>query len=103
LRASQKNFFHFIKFLTLKNFFCKFSDAWQDLEDNYGKGGYKRLTAYKNTHKHLKVLLAIGGWNEGSRNYSDLAGDPHRRRRFVKQASEFVRQHNFDGLDLDWE
>jgi GH18 family chitinase len=114
LRASQKNFFqmhllfhkmNFKTFLALNNFFLLLiiSDEWQDLEDNYGKGGFKRLTAYKNTHKHLKVLLAIGGWNEGSRNYSDLAGDPHRRGRFVKQASEYVRQHNFDGLDLDWE
>lgn len=101
--------------------FSSFTDPWQDLEDNYGKGGFKKLTSYKNTHKHLKVLLAIGGydnfkkkiqknfikkfsrWNEGSKNYSDLAGDFHRRTRFVKQASEFVRNHNFDGLDLDWE
>ena len=51
----------------------------------------------------MKVLIAIGGWNEGSQNYSALAAHPERRKTFVKQASEFVRQHNFDGLDLDWE
>jgi chitinase len=78
-------------------------DPWQDLEDGGGRGGYKRLTSFKNTHKHLKVLLAIGGWNEGSKNYSDLAADPVRRGRFVVQASEFIRKYNFDGLDLDWE
>ena len=49
------------------------------------------------------LQIGIGGWNEGSRNYSDLAGDPNRRARFVRQTSEFVRLHNFDGLDLDWE
>lgn len=42
-------------------FFLLNADPWQDLEDAGGKGGYKRLTAFKNTHKHLKVLLAIGG------------------------------------------
>lgn len=80
-----------------------FSDPWQDLEDEGGKAGYRRLVQLKRTNPHLKVLIAIGGWNEGSQNYSVLAGHPESRRTFVKQASEFVRQHNFDGLDLDWE
>lgn len=81
----------------MKHFFRLIADPWQDLEDGGGKGGYKQLTDYKNSHRHLKVLLAIGGWNEGSQNYSELAGHPDRRQRFVKQASEFVRLHNFDG------
>lgn len=78
-------------------------DPWQDLKDDYGKGGYARITELKKTHPHLKVSLAIGGWNEGSRNYSSLVADRERRERFVKSATDFVRQHNFDGLDLDWE
>lgn len=82
---------------SMKHFFRLIADPWQDLEEGGGKAGYKRLTDYKNSHRHLKVLLAIGGWNEGSQNYSELAGHPDRRQRFVKQASEFVRLHNFDG------
>lgn len=82
---------------SIKNSVLLFADPWQDLEDNGGKGGFKRLTDFKKTHRHLKVLLAIGGWNEGSQNYSELAGHPERRERFVKQSSEFVRLHNFDG------
>ncbi|XP_030380357.1 probable chitinase 2 [Scaptodrosophila lebanonensis] len=78
-------------------------DPWQDLKEEYGKGGYERLTGLKRTHPHLKVSLAIGGWNEGSRNYSILVGDAQQRGRFVKQVSSFVRKYNFDGLDLDWE
>ena len=61
------------------------------------------MTSLKATHPHLKVLLAIGGWNEGSANYSQLAQHPVRRANFVKQSSEYIRKHNFDGLDLDWE
>uniref|UniRef100_A0A1Y9HEQ4 GH18 domain-containing protein n=1 Tax=Anopheles funestus TaxID=62324 RepID=A0A1Y9HEQ4_ANOFN len=78
-------------------------DAWQDLKDNYGKGGYEKLTAMRATHPHLKVLLAIGGWNEGSEKYSNLAANPERRQAFVKNALDFIKQYGFDGLDLDWE
>nr|AXX71249.1 chitinase [Bradysia odoriphaga] len=78
-------------------------DPWQDLKDDYGKGGYEHLTSLKKNHPHLKVTLAVGGWNEGSKNYSIMAADPSRRKRFVNSALDFVRKFNFDGLDLDWE
>ncbi|XP_055608663.1 probable chitinase 2 isoform X2 [Uranotaenia lowii] len=78
-------------------------DPWQDLKDNYGKGGYEKLVAMKTANPHLKVLLAIGGWNEGSERYSNLAANPERRQAFVKNALEFIKRFGFDGLDLDWE
>ncbi|XP_049540558.1 probable chitinase 2 [Anopheles darlingi] len=78
-------------------------DAWQDLKDNYGKGGYEKLVGMRTANPHLKVLLAIGGWNEGSEKYSNLAANPERRQAFVKNALDFVKQYGFDGLDLDWE
>lgn len=67
------------------------TDAWQDLKDNYGKGGYEKLTGMRAAHPHLKVLLAIGGWNEGSEKYSNLAANPERRQAFVKNALDFVK------------
>lgn len=70
---------------------ASFTDEWQDLKDNYGLGGYERIVALKNRYPHLKVSLAIGGWNEGSANYSRMAMDAGRRKRFVANASEFVR------------
>lgn len=85
------------------NIFNSITDPWQDLEDNYGKGGYVKLNKFKVTHPHLKVTLAIGGWNEGSLKYSKLAADPERRKKFVQNAMEFVLHYGFDGLDLDWE
>jgi chitinase len=78
-------------------------DPYQDLKEDYGKDGYQKLTRLKQRYPHLKVSLAIGGWNEGSANYSALAKDPARRRRFVASAVDFIRKYNFDGLDLDWE
>lgn len=62
-----------------------------------------KLNKFKQTHPHLKVSLAIGGWNEGSLKYSNLAADPERRKKFVQNAIEMVRRFGFDGLDLDWE
>lgn len=103
-------------------------DPWQDLKDNYGKGGYERITNLRQTFPHLKVTisssycmwckivaspfffliknkvsLAIGGWNEGSKNYSRMAADREQRKRFVQSALDFVLKYKFDGLDLDWE
>lgn len=48
-------------------------------------------------------MLAIGGWNEGSSRFSSLVADEERRGIFVKNVVKFLRQNNFDGLDLDWE
>lgn len=47
--------------------------------------------------------MAIGGWNEGSARFSKLVEDEDNRKEFVKNVVKFLRQNNFDGLDLDWE
>lgn len=85
------------------NWTMKSLDPWMDLEDDYGLAGFRKATDLKKTHPHLKVTLAIGGWNEGSQNYSVMARDQHKRKKFAASALGFIRRHNFDGLDLDWE
>lgn len=89
--------------LNIKEDSLRSLDPWQDLTEEYGKGGYKRIVSLKSKYPHLKVSLAVGGWNEGSANYSKLVADPQRRSKFVGNALDFVRKYNFDGLDLDWE
>jgi chitinase len=63
---------------------------------------YSKVSALK--EKGIKVLLALGGWNDslGSK-YSTLVSSAGSRARFVTQALEFVTKYRFDGLDLDWE
>lgn len=69
----------------------------------YCLGGYAKFTGLKTYNKNLKTMLAIGGWNEGSSRFSNLVADEDRRATFVKNVLKFLRQNNFDGLDLDWE
>ncbi|XP_046974883.1 probable chitinase 2 [Vanessa cardui] len=78
-------------------------DPYQDLEINDGKGGFKRIIALKEKHKHLKVSIGIGGWNEGSAKYSKMAADPKLRNIFVRSVMNFLEQYKFDGLDLNWD
>ena len=66
-------------------------------------GGYAEAVALKEKNPELKVMIAIGGWAEGGKKYSDMANSAESRSKFVKSAVAFIKEHNFDGLDYDWE
>lgn len=57
----------------------------------------------KRLNPKLKILAVVGGWGEGSINYSNMASDANKRKVFIQSALNFILQHGFDGLDLDWE
>lgn len=57
----------------------------------------------KNSNKELQVLIAIGGWNVGKKDMSALAADSNRRKAFAQNAITFLRNYNFDGIDMDWQ
>ena len=65
-------------------------------------GGYGQFAALKTYNRDLKTLIAIGGWNEGSKRFSPLVADPKRRRTFIRSAIRFLRQYNFDGLGMSY-
>ena len=76
-------------------------DSWSDT-DEYGPSLYAKVTAFK--AQGIKVLIALGGWNDSLGNkYSRLVNDPSARKRFIDNAILFIEQYGFDGLDLDWE
>ncbi|XP_044586743.1 chitotriosidase-1-like isoform X1 [Cotesia glomerata] len=81
----------------------KILDPWQDTPNDYGKDGFGRFNKLKLKNPALKTLIAIGGWNEGSTKYSQMASDPGSRERFADNAVAFVKKWGFDGFDLDWE
>ncbi|GAV08067.1 hypothetical protein RvY_17816-1 [Ramazzottius varieornatus] len=78
-------------------------DPWADLDDNYGLGGYSKVTGLKLQNSRLKVLLSVGGWNAGSLGFSNMVSTKLRRKTFVDSAMKFLRKYNFDGLDINWE
>ncbi|XP_076684086.1 chitotriosidase-1-like [Andrena cerasifolii] len=45
----------------------------------------------------------LKSWNEGSTKFSQVVSDPGTRTQFVQNVVNFLRQCNFDGLDVDWE
>lgn len=73
-------------------------DTWADIDNHF----YEQVTDFKKQGK--KVTIAIGGWNDSAGDkYSRLVLSDKARYRFITNVIEFIKKHNFDGLDLDWE
>ncbi|CAL7949845.1 unnamed protein product [Xylocopa violacea] len=76
-------------------------DSWLDLPD--GKDGYGRFTKLRQQSPDTKFMISMGGWNEGSFKYSEVAAKPNIRAQFVQNIVNFLKKYNFDGFDLVWE
>jgi chitinase len=63
---------------------------------------FKALGVLRARHPHLKLLVSVGGWT-WSKGFSDMALTAAGRQAFVGSAVEFVRRHDLDGFDVDWE
>ncbi|ARA94030.1 hypothetical protein AWN76_013290 [Rhodothermaceae bacterium RA] len=60
------------------------------------------LTALRDRHPHLRILLSVGGW-AWSEHFSDAALTEESRQTFARSAVALVTRHHLDGLDIDWE
>ncbi|XP_068242084.1 acidic mammalian chitinase-like [Palaemon carinicauda] len=78
-------------------------DPYNDLCEDYGKCGFDRFTNLTRRNPKLKTTLGIGGWNEGSTKYSNMAASAASRKIFVDSVLVLLKEHNFHGLDMDWE
>lgn len=54
-------------------------------------GQYKKVLAFKKKQPKLKVTIAIGGWNEGSGKYSDMASTAENRKAFTDSVVAFIK------------
>ncbi|CAL8099114.1 unnamed protein product [Orchesella dallaii] len=83
-----------------------YADAWLDLPSTYPGGGLdniRKTIALRQGNRNLKITMAIGGWNEGSIKYSNMAADPAKRQVFISSIIEMIQLWDFDGIDMDWE
>ncbi|KAJ2938715.1 hypothetical protein O0L34_g3325 [Tuta absoluta] len=78
-------------------------DPELDLPDNNGRDNFGKFNALKEKNPNLKTILSVGGWNEGSANYSIMAASETFRKNFISSALNLVETHGFDGFDIDWE
>lgn len=63
---------------------------------------YEQVTALKK--QGVKVMIALGGSMDSKGDkYGRLLTDETARKKFINHAVEFIRKHNFDGLDLVFE
>ncbi len=48
------------------------------------------------------ILLSLGGWGQ-SDGFAPMAADPAIRKTFIQNVMTFCLEHNYDGVDMDWE
>lgn len=69
---------------------------------------YKRVSALKAQQSGLEVWIAVGGWAMNDpgpyrTTFSDLAKSSSAQAAFFESLVTFLKNNDFDGIDLDWE
>nr|XP_060629024.1 chitinase-3-like protein 2 [Anolis sagrei ordinatus] len=70
---------------------------WNDLST------YESIHQLKTRNPTLKTLLSVGGYSLGSAPFRLITRSPATRSDFVMSVVRFLRENNFDGLDLSWQ
>ncbi|XP_064102138.1 endochitinase-like [Macrobrachium nipponense] len=88
--------------------FCNLSaDTWEVIpghrQFDIVEGGYRRFVGLKEKFPHLRTDVSIGGGESDARAFSTMAGDRAKRATFIASVVKFLREHGFDGFDVDWE
>ena len=63
---------------------------------------YRLLNGLKGRNPQLRILASVGGWT-WSGGFSDMVRTRESRLKFIESSVLFIRTHQLDGLDIDWE
>lgn len=62
---------------------------------------WDKVKILQEKYPDLKFIVAVGGWE--AEGFSDMAASAPTRQIFVDSVVDYVKEHNLDGIDLDWE
>lgn len=81
-----------------------YSDEWADVQMPMagGKGAIGLFNALKKKKRSLKLIMSIGGWGTAAQ-FTQVTSDEKKVSVFVETALGLVKEHHFDGIDIDWE
>jgi chitinase len=96
-------------------FECRLFDTWAALEkpmdrlvpgtnpdQDEHRGNLNQFTVLRRNHPDLTVLMSLGGWTL-SYNFPVIASTEAHRTHFAEFCVQFMHEHGFDGIDIDWE
>uniref|UniRef100_A0A8C6UU95 chitinase n=1 Tax=Neogobius melanostomus TaxID=47308 RepID=A0A8C6UU95_9GOBI len=64
---------------------------------------FVQLNNLKHVNPALKTLLTVGGTVNGLSPYISVVSRPENRAAFIKSVINYLRTHNFDGLNVHWD
>lgn len=73
-----------------------------DKETAKAKQRLENLMESAKRYPHIKVMFAVGGW-ENSQYFSSVAASPNMRLTFIASVIRMIEEYGFDGVDVDWE
>ena len=78
-----------------------FIEPYNGIQEYYSM--YSSFNQLKTSYPGLKTLIAVGGWTFDQSRFVLVSSTDARRSAFASSVVAFLEEHNFDGIDLDWE
>lgn len=66
------------------------------------KGHFNLLQTMKKQYPNVELLMSVGGW-AGTRGFYTMIDTDEGIETFANSCVDFLRQYNFDGIDIDFE
>jgi chitinase len=67
-----------------------------DIDQN----GFRNFTALRKKYPEKRFMIAVGGWAEGGKKYSNMIAVESRRKQFIASVIAFMKEYEFNGFDL---